>query len=138
MVVAADQITKWLAVRALSDGSVPVIPGVLQFRLVENPGGAFGFLEGAGSFLALAAVAATILIFLSLRGVEDPLEATALGLILGGAIGNLTDRLLRGEGLADGRVVDFVDLGWWPVFNLADSAISVGAVLLVLGAAWRR
>jgi signal peptidase II len=131
-ILLADQLTKWWAQRVLAAG--PIDLGMVRLRLVENSGAAFGLLQGAGSLLALAAVAATVLIVLSIRTVARSSEALALGLILGGALGNLTDRLLRGPGLADGQVVDFVDLGWWPVFNVADSAISVGAVVLALGA----
>lgn len=134
LVVGADQVTKAWAVRALAGGPLSVIPGVVRFRLVENSGAAFGLLQGAGSLLALAAVVAAMVIVLSFRSLRWRWEAAAMGLILGGALGNLIDRLLRGPGLADGRVVDFVDLGWWPVFNVADAAITVGAVWLAAGA----
>lgn len=131
--VAVDQLTKWWAQRALWDGSVEVVSGLLWLRLVENSGAAFGLLSGAGSLLALVAIVAAVLILLSIRRLEGRWEALAMGLVLGGALGNLVDRLLRGSGLADGRVVDFVDLGWWPVFNVADAAITTGAVFLALG-----
>lgn len=134
LVVAVDRLTKLWALDALADGPLEVVPGLLWLRLVENPGAAFGLLQGGGSLLALAAVVAAVLIALAIRRIDRPLEAVALGLVLGGAMGNLVDRLVRGPGLADGMVVDFIDLGWWPVFNVADAGITVGAVLLAAGA----
>lgn len=132
-VVGADRLTKAWAERALADGPVPLGLGV-QLRLVENPGAAFGLLQGAGSLLALAAVVAAGVIFVSFRSAGRVSEALPMGLILGGAVGNLIDRVTRGPGLADGWVVDWIDLGWWPVFNLADAAITVGALWLAVGA----
>jgi len=131
-VVAADQLTKWWATEALSDGPVVLIDGFLQFRLVRNPGAAFGLLPGAGSIVALAAVAAVVVIVLVVHRLEGPWEGVAMGLVLGGAIGNLIDRVLRGPGLLDGKVVDFVDFDFFPTFNTADSAITIGAILAVL------
>ena len=69
------------------------------------------------------------MITLVIRKVERPYDAVALGLVLGGATGNLIDRLLRGDGLLDGKVVDFLDFSFFPAFNVADSAITVGAAL---------
>lgn len=128
-VVALDQLTKELALGALADGPVEVIPGVLSLRLVFNSGGAFGIFQGAPGVFLVATVAVIVLILIWARGVE-PAWDIPLGMVLGGGIGNVTDRLLRDTG---GRVVDFVDLQVWPVFNLADSAIVVGVgVLLIL------
>ena len=82
--------------------------------------------------MALAVV--LVIVFLIRMGVnaDDPIARTAVGGVVGGAIGNLVDRLVRSEaGLFGGGVVDFVDLGWWPVFNLADSAIVIGGVVIV-------
>ncbi len=132
IVIAADQAIKAWVVAALSDGPVVLIDGFLQFRLVRNPGAAFSLLQGAGSLIALAAIAAAILIVLMVRHMETRFEAAALGLVLGGAIGNLIDRVFRGPGLLDGEVVDFIDFDFFPTFNVADSAITIGAVLAVL------
>ena len=133
-VIAADQLTKWWAVSTLPGDPIEVIPGVLYLRHVTNAGAAFGLLPGAGSFIALGAIAASVLILMMAHRLPGRLEAVAMGLVLGGALGNLGDRFFRGPGLLDGRVVDFVDFEYFPAFNLADSAITVGAILAVLAA----
>lgn len=135
-VIAADQLTKWWVVsaRPYPDPGVELIPGVLHLRYVKNPGAAFGLLPGAGSFIALGAIAAAVLIVLVVHRLEGRTEAAAMGLVLGGAVGNLLDRLFRGPGMLDGQVVDFVDFEYFPAFNVADSAITVGAGLAILAA----
>ena len=113
------------------------IPGVLYLHRVENSGAAFGLLPGAGSFIALGAVAAAALIVLVVHRLERRLEMVAMGLVLGGALGNLADRIFRGSGLLDGKVVDFLRFDFWesfPAFNVADSAITIGACLAVFAA----
>lgn len=132
VVVAADQITKWVAVRNLSDGPVNLIDGFLRFRLVENPGSAFSLFRGGGAVLALIAVGAVVLIFVILQRLPSRWEGAALGLVLGGAVGNLIDRVFRGDGFLDGKVIDFIDFDFFPTFNAADSAITIGAILAVL------
>ena len=135
-VIVADQLTKWWVVSALVLGETrDLIPGVLYLHRVENSGAAFGLLPGAGSFIALGAVAAAVLIVLVVHRLEGRLETVAMGLVLGGAVGNLIDRIFRGPGLVDGKVVDFVRFDFWrsfPAFNVADSAISVGACLAIV------
>jgi signal peptidase II len=131
-VVVLDQITKWIVVRSLSDGPVVLIDGFLELRLVENPGSAFSLFRGGGAVLALIAIAAAVSIFVILRQIPNRWEGIALGLVLGGALGNLADRIFRGAGFLDGKVVDFVDFSFFPAFNVADSAITIGAVLAVL------
>ena len=133
-VVAVDQLTKWWAVARLPDNPIELIPGVLFLRYVTNSGAAFGLVPGAGSFIALGAIAAIVLIVLVVHRLGGRLEAVAMGLVLGGALGNLGDRLFRGPGLLDGSVVDFVDFEYFPAFNVADSAITVGAALALLAA----
>ncbi len=119
-----------------SDRGHPRLPPV---PLHDEPGGAFSILGTVPWFFAVASIAVSLLIIaLSFRH-RPVLQSIALGLILGGALGNLSDRALRGPGLS-GEVVDFVDvhLGTtlsWPVFNVADSAIVVGAILLALSSA---
>jgi signal peptidase II len=127
-VVAADQLTKWWAVDRLSSGPVHLI-GPLDLVLSRNTGSAFSLFQG--HTWVLAAVAVVLIGALSVMAwrARSPGRAAILGLILGGALGNLADRLLRGD---HGAVVDFVDLRVWPTFNVADSAITVGCVLLVV------
>ncbi len=129
--VVADQLTKWLALESLADGPVNIIGDSVRFELTRNSGAAFGSLRGAGSWLALLAAVVVVVVFVSLRHGIDRLTLTALGLVLGGAMGNLLDRLFRGDGLADGLVVDFIDVGPWPNFNVADSAIVIGIMLVL-------
>jgi signal peptidase II len=132
-VVLLDQWTKHLVQAQMSlHESIPVIPGALSFTYAHNTGVAFGQLQGAGPVLivlALAAVAAILWYQVRLRRTGQPVHpllAIGLALPLGGAIGNLIDRIRYGY------VVDFIDLGWWPIFNVADSAITIGAACVVL------
>ena len=131
-VIVADQLTKWWAVSRLPGDPIILIPDFLALRYYANPGAAFGMLPGAGSIIALVAIAAGILILIVVRRLEGRLETVAMGLVLGGAIGNLIDRIFRGDGLLDGKVVDFVDFDFFPAFNVADSAITIGAILAVV------
>ena len=132
IVVAIDRITKLWAVDALVDGDVVAIEGILEFELAFNSGAAYGLFKGGGSVIAVAALIASGLILFALRSVERRFEAITLGAIMGGALGNLIDRIVRGPGWFDGAVVDWIETPLWPNFNIADSAISVGAVLLIL------
>ena len=128
LIVALDQFTKHLAVSRLDDGSVTnVIDGILTFRLTYNPGGAFGLGRGLPGFFLVASVAIVVMVIVIARRVDDPRWVIPLGCILGGGVGNLIDRLVREPG---GRVVDFIDLQVWPLFNIADSAIVLGVVAL--------
>lgn len=141
-VLVADQASKGWAQAALAGkGPVAVLP-FFNLTLVYNTGAAFGLLRDAGGwqngFFILVAVAVTVFVLVVVRrlGAADRQLGVALMLVLGGALGNLVDRLLRGH------VVDFLDFyygDWhWPAFNLADAAISIGALLLVLDAlGWR-
>ncbi|MGH2700958.1 MAG: signal peptidase II [Actinomycetota bacterium] len=128
-VVVADQFTKSLALEGLADGPIDLIEGVLTLRLTFNPGGAFGVLQGVPNFFLISTVVIVLLILFWARTVESRRWAIPLGLVLGGGLGNLADRLFRDT---DGQVVDFVDLHVWPVFNVADAAISIGVVLLLI------
>lgn len=125
-----DRATKLWAEHALA-GRAPirVIPGVLHLTYTTNSGGAFGIGRSSPWLFAGATVIVVAVIVAISTRLPRPLVAAALGLVLGGALGNLTDRALGGPGLT-GRVTDFIDLRVWPVFNFADSAIVVGAVLL--------
>ena len=133
LVYLADRLTKMWAERALAGRPpVTVIPGVLQLNYTTNSGGAFGLGQSAPWLFAGATVVVVAAIVAASLQLRHPATALALGLILGGGVGNLTDRALRGDGVLSGRVVDFIDFQVWPVFNLADSAIVVGALLLVV------
>lgn len=135
-VVAIDWVTKRHAARNYRSDPQPVIPGVLTFTFTENPGSAFSLFQGAGPLLGVAAIVAVVVVALALRRPRPVLEVIAFGLIMGGAVGNLVDRVRRGPGLLDGRVIDWIQLPRFPVFNLADSAITV-AVALLLISSWR-
>lgn len=134
VVVAIDQVTKAWARTALSDSIIDVIPGFLRLALAENSGAAFGLFKNGGQIIAVFAVVAIGVIFFAFRAVGNRADLIGLGLVLGGAVGNLVDRLTRGDGLLDGRVTDWIDLWFIPNFNVADAAISVGVALLLFGA----
>lgn len=130
LVLAADQLAKWWAVTVLADG--PVSLGPVRLALSYNRGAAFGLGAGFAPVVAVAALVLVVLLLAMGRAAVRTGPAVATGVVLGGALGNLADRLVRSPGLLRGEVVDFIDLGWWPVFNVADAAITVGCVLLVL------
>jgi signal peptidase II len=133
---AIDRVTKVWAERTLPGDPIDLIPGVLTLRFTTNTGGAFSLFSNAPWFFVAVSVVISLLIVVTAFRHTDLMVAASLGLVLGGAVGNLTDRLVRGAG-ALGEVVDFIDLHVWPVFNLADSAIVVGAGSLAF-ASWRR
>lgn len=129
-VIVVDQVSKLWAVRALDDGPFYVI-GSARLALTTNTAGAFGLGGSYVPFLALGALALVIWMATTGEATKRPVAAVAAGLVLGGAMGNLLDRLFRSPGFLRGAVVDFVDLRWWPVFNLADAAITCGCLLLL-------
>jgi signal peptidase II len=132
LIYAIDRFTKVLVEANLQDRPpVELIRGVLELRFTTNPGGAFGiFGDLSWLFVLISVVVVGAIVFAS-RNLPSTMSAVGLGLVLGGAIGNLTDRLVRGPALG-GEVVDFIDLQVWPVFNLADTGIVVGAAFLLL------
>ena len=136
VVLAADHLTKWWAVNALDDGPIDVI-GSLRFRLVFNRGASFGLGSRYAPFIALLAVVVVVYLLRTTRHETGRWPRIALALVTAGAVGNLLDRVFRsgGDGFLGGPVVDFVDVQFWPVWNVADMAITIGAVLLVLTAA---
>lgn len=127
-VAVIDQYTKALAIKKIASGSVPVINGIFHFTYVENTGAAFGiFKNGNAIFMAITAVILVgIIVALIFIKPENICIKVSSGLILGGAIGNLFDRILRGY------VIDFFDFKAinYPVFNVADSFIVIGAIIL--------
>jgi signal peptidase II len=126
-VVVIDQIAKTLALRTLDDGPILVV-GQAGFRLAFNTGAAFSLGTDSTSLLIVISFAAVVLLLAVSGVVSNRLPATAVALIIGGAAGNVIDRLFRQH---DGAVVDFFDLGFWPVFNFADVAIVTGCGLLI-------
>ncbi len=132
VVVVIDQITKSWAVSALDNGHVINIIGSLRLALGFNSGFAFSQGQGLGPFIGIVAIVAIALLVRAMLRAQSAMAAYGLSGIVAGAVGNLSDRMFRDSGLLHGRVVDFIDLQWWPVFNVADSAISVGACLLII------
>ena len=133
LVLALDQGTKWWAEQRLTNGEPRELVGeLLQLRLTYNPGAAFSL--GTGYTIVLTCIAlGVVVVVVAMAGRINSLGwGVALGLLLGGALGNVTDRLFRPPGPFRGHVVDFLELPNWPVFNIADSAISVAAVLFVV------
>jgi signal peptidase II len=131
LIVVADQLTKAWVLATLPEGEpVPVIGQLLMFTRVRNPGTAFGLLRGSGSLLTVITIVAVLFIvaywfhLLRTQGRISPALMGGLALPLGGALGNLADRIRHGH------VVDFIDFRVWPVFNIADMAITTGAVLV--------
>ncbi len=133
-VVVADQLTKQWVLNALSDGKVVKLFWTLQFNLVFNSGMAFSQGQGVGRIIGVLAIFVVIGLLMSLRDAKIFATTIGTGLLVGGATGNILDRLFRDGGWMGGSVVDFIDLQWFPVFNVADSAVTIGAGFLILGA----
>ena len=141
VIAISDQVTKAVVEGWIERGEVIRVTGFFNLVLAYNSGAAFSFLAGAGGwqrwfFVSIASVAAVVIAWLLYRHRDEGLFCAGLSLILGGAIGNLWDRI------ALGHVVDFLDFhaaGWhWPAFNVADSGITVGAALLILDSMRRK
>ncbi len=127
-----DRGTKiWVERTLAGEPPLVVIPGVLSFDYTTNSGGAFGLGRSAPWLFAAASIGVSIVIVAVSFRQTRPIVAIGLGLVLGGALGNLTDRAVNGTGLS-GHVTDFIDFRVWPVFNLADSAIVIGAIVLAI------
>jgi signal peptidase II len=133
-IVVIDQITKHWAVNRLSGGRIIDLVGSLRLNLTYNRGMAFSQGTNAGPFIGAFALVAIVAIVWWLRRSAHGVPAWAGVLVLSGAIGNVLDRLFRGDAWLRGAVIDFVDLQWWPVFNVADVAISCGALLMIVTA----
>ncbi len=133
LVLAADVVTKVIVVKELSNRTpVRLLGGFLKLTESRNPGAAFSL--GTSLTLLYSAIAITVIIVIlrTSRRIRSLPWAITLGLLLGGATGNLTDRIFRSPGLFRGWVVDWIEIPHWPVFNLADSAIVCGGILAVL------
>jgi signal peptidase II len=135
-IVLLDQLTKAWVVATLADGPQSIIGDSVELRLSRNPGGAFSLLTGFTPLLAVLAVIVAVVLVRVAQRMTDPVMVVALSLVLGGAIGNLLDRVFRAPGFLRGEVVDFIRIGAFPSFNVADSAITIGAVLLLVWG-WR-
>lgn len=133
LVLLADQGSKWAAVEHLAGrGRVDVIDGVLWLHLTRNAGAAFSMATGATWLLTIVALVVVVAIIRISRNLGSRAWALALGLLLGGALGNLGDRLFRAPSFFHGHVIDFLEFPHWPIFNLADSSIVTAAVLIAL------
>ncbi len=128
VVVAVDQATKSMVLAKLGDDPVHLF-WTLRLNLSFNRGVAFSQGQGLGPVITVAALVLVVALVVMSRSAQGKLPAVAFGLLIGGACGNLVDRLLRDHG---GAVIDFIDLQWWPIFNVADMAITTGAGLVLL------
>lgn len=133
VVLLLDQLTKWLAVTYLEgQPSVEVIGPLVKFTFVRNPGAAFSLGGGYTVIFSLLAVVVAVVIIRTARSLGSKAWAIALGGLLGGALGNLLDRIFREPGFMRGHVVDFIQLPYWAIFNVADMAVVFSAVLIVI------
>jgi lipoprotein signal peptidase len=136
-VIVADLVTKLAVVANMVQGEQRNVVGtLLRLDYTRNPGAAFSFGEGMTAVFALVAIAVAVAIVRTARQLRSLTWAITLGLLLGGALGNLGDRIFRSPGFLRGYVVDWIQLPHWPVFNLADSAIVCGGFLAVT-LSWR-
>lgn len=133
VVVALDLWTKRHASIHFVDSPVVVIPGFITFTYTENPGGAFSIFPNGGQVIGVLALAVTVYIVLALREGRARFEVIGLGLVIGGAGGNLADRLFRADGVLDGSVIDWIDMWVIPTFNIADASVSIAVALLLIG-----
>ena len=134
LVVTVDALTKRWASIELAEAPLVVVPDFLRLSFTENPGAAFSLFQDAGPFLGVAAIVVSVGLLWSIRLERPAMETIAYGLIVGGALGNLVDRIFRGPGFLDGKVIDWIDLWWIPTFNVADMSITIAVTLLVVHA----
>ena len=131
--LVADQLSKRAAVQHLTDREdVRVVGELLKLHLTRNPGAAFSLGTGSTIGLSFLAIVATVVVLHMSRRVVDLIWAAALGALLAGIAGNLSDRLFREPAPFRGHVIDFLQLPHWPIFNVADMSINVGAALILL------
>jgi signal peptidase II len=131
-IVAIDQLTKSWAVSALADGPKHIVDDTVKLELTRNSGSAFSGFQGYTPILVTLAIVIAVLVARAVRRATDPWIVAGLVLVLGGALGNLVDRFARSPGVFRGHVVDFVAVSWWPVFNFADSCVTIGAIVLIV------
>ncbi len=130
IVLALDAVTKFWAVSSLADDRKIHLFWTLRLALVHNEGMAFSTGTNVGPFIGMLAIFVIGMLFLTLRKSSNIYSLIATGSIIGGATGNVLDRVFRGEGFMGGAVVDFIDFQWWPVFNVADIGIVCGAMVI--------
>ncbi|HJP28112.1 MAG TPA: signal peptidase II [Dehalococcoidia bacterium] len=127
LALSLDQLTKWVVVENLAVGESWPAMGLFRFTHTWNTGTAFSLFQGAGDILTWVSFGAVGVLTWIYRSIDDPpwVLRIAFGLQFGGAIGNIADRIRLGH------VIDFIDVGWWPVFNIADSSIVIGIGLMI-------
>src|SRR3954469_24622613 len=131
-VLIIDQLTKRWALSTLTGAAPRHVVWTLQWNLTRNSGMAFSQAQGIGPFIGIVAMLVVRWLAWSTRSMTSKLASVAAGLVAGGALGNLADRVFRGGRLLHGSVIDFIDLQWFPIFNVADMAIDIGGVLFVI------
>jgi signal peptidase II len=132
VIVVADQVTKSIAVARWSDAPLEVVGTAVEFSVTRNSGSAFSRFQNLTPLLAVGAIIVAIVLAHAARKETDRVTLCALVLLLGGALGNLGDRFFRAPSFLHGSVVDFVKVGSFPVFNVADSCVTIGATLLIV------
>ena len=134
VVVALDQLTKWWALEALTHPVREIhLFWTLRLRVVFNTGTAFSLTSDSGPYVTVIALAVVVYLVVASRSQRSPWIVVCYGMIVGGTLGNLADRFFRdGDGLLGGPVIDFVDLQWFPVFNVADASLVIGIIVLLL------
>lgn len=131
LIFLADYSTKYAAVSLLYDGPKKILGNVLKFELTFNTGAAFSLATSKTIYLSVFAMAVAAYIFYFASRIDSTKWAVALGLVLGGIFGNLSDRIFRSPGGLQGAVVDWISIPHWPTFNIADSAVVVGVISIV-------
>jgi len=132
VLVVLDQLSKHWALNALTNNPPRPVFWTLQWNLTFNSGMAFSKGQGAGPIIGVIALGVVGIVLWGLRKYDSRIVAVAGGLVVGGALGNVVDRVFRDEGWMRGSVVDFIDFQWFPIFNIADTAVNVGAILFAL------
>jgi signal peptidase II len=135
-VVVVDLLTKRWAAATFAGAPKEVLGPLLTFTYTENPGSAFGLISAGGAIFGFAAFIAVGIVIGALLEARPTVEIVGFGMVAGGAVGNLVDRIARGPGLLDGTVIDWIQFPNFPVFNIADSSLTIGVALLLISA-WR-
>jgi signal peptidase II len=132
LVLVVDQLTKRWALSELSGSPPHHVIWTLQWNLTRNSGMAFSQAQGIGPLIGIAALLVIVWLAWTSRMLTSRITGVAAGLIAGGALGNLADRVFRGDRILHGAVIDFIDFQWFPIFNVADMAIDIGGAIFVL------
>jgi signal peptidase II len=132
LIWALDFLTKNWAIENLSSTPRKIIGEILQLTLLRNPGAAFSMATGFTIIFTSLSIAVALFIFFSAPRITSPWWAIVAGLVLGGVLGNLTDRIFREPGFLYGHVIDWIELPHWPIFNIADSSIFIAASIAIL------